>query len=654
MKTVSVSIPNTFFDAFDYDASGLNLAPGMRVVVPFGKKKRVGFVMGEATPKENIELKSVLECLEDEVLLSSDVLSLCRWVAQYYQTPLSQVLPLALPKALREGRPLLSVSKKQEKEAKKIVAVPILNEMQQKAVDAFYQKSDSYHCFLLEGVTGSGKTEVYFRAIQKVLSHQKQVLMLVPEIGLTPQLIQRFKSRFSATIAVIHSGLTDKKRYEAFCLAKTAEAEIVIGTRTAIFTPMPNLGLIVVDEEHDASFKQMEGVRYSARDTALVRANFLNIPVILGSATPSLETLNNAFKNKYTHLALPEKAVSKTPLRYQLVDLRNQYSEHGLSRQAIDAIRAHLKNGFQVFVFINRRGFSPVVLCHACGCMEDCSACDSHLTFHQKLNRLICHHCSRTWKLPSKCKKCQSETLIPIGTGTERIYDALLSLFPDTNILKFDRDEVRKKTIATPLKKIETGEVSLIVGTQMLAKGHHFPKLTLVVVVDADSGLMHPEFRASEQFGQLLLQVAGRAGREEHPGTVLIQTHYPQHPLLNLLVREGYGAFATALLHLRKEANFPPYGYLALIRAQHKKEERVMKFLSLAKGYLLNFELKTMGPSEAPMARKALFYRGQLLIQATKRQDIQRALTSLRTWLTMNKLTSGIRFSIDVDPLDLS
>ena len=493
------------------------------------------------------------------------------------------------------------------------------------------------------------------QVIAEVLAQNQQVLILVPEIGLTPQLLQRFSTRFDVPMAVIHSNLNDSERANAWLAAKQNLVKLIIGTRAAIFTPLPSLGLIVIDEEHDASLKQMDGVRYYARDCALMRAWQANIPVILGTATPSLESLHNCNLQKYTRLRLTQKALNSAPLHYQLIDLRNHNLQDGLATPTLKTIREHLNNGNQVLVFINRRGFAPVLICHACGFMADCRACDSHLTMHRQSRRLICHHCGLAQTIPSACKQCQGRELIPVGTGTQRIFECLKQEFPDTAMLRIDRDEVQgKESLNLCLESIHKGDIQLIVGTQMLAKGHHFPKLTLVVVVDADNGFYNQDFRAIEQLGQLLTQVAGRAGRAERPGQVLIQTHLPHHPLLNILIQQGYDAFSKELLHAREEASLPPYYFLAMIRAQDRQNSKIVSALQAMKHFLRPFSIEILGPAPAPMARKANQYRMQLLLKSASRKQLQSALTAMRDWIIKNKQAQGVRWNIDVDPQDLA
>ena len=725
MKPIfKISIPNTHHDAFDYYADTVEPCIGARVWVPFRRQKRLGVVVAKALVAEpHASTKTILDVIDHKPLLSGEILALCHWISGYYQSPLSEVIPLALPKKCRQGEdaelPMIStyhlamdaaeahthigarslkqhqlidlfsmhplpLSKKTLTQAgfsapqldallsKGVLGVqtapekpmvrltqptdPLpLNPEQAVAVQTISAHLQSYHCFLLEGVTGSGKTEVYLQVITKVLAAGLQVLVLVPEIGLTPQLLARFQARFKEPIAVIHSHLNDTERQQAWLWAKEASVKLVIGTRAAIFTPMPALGLIVIDEEHDLSLKQMEGVRYSARDTALMRAHLRHIPIILGSATPSLESLHNSALHKYHLLRLSQKALSSTPLRYQILDIRNQMLQHGLAEATLALIGQHLEQQNQVLVFINRRGFAPVLLCHQCGWMADCRACDAHLTMHKSLGRLICHHCGLTQRIPTHCDQCKSHDLVPIGAGTQRVHDHLSATFPSVSLVRIDRDEVRKKqALDASLARIHEGDAQLIVGTQMLAKGHHFPRLTLVVVLDADQGFYNQDFRSLERLGQLLTQVAGRAGRAEFPGHVLIQTHVPQHPLLNLLVQQGYDAFAQSLLTTRQQAELPPYHFLSVIRAQGKALPKLLQTLYAMKDQLQVQGLRVLGPAPAPLARKGGMHRMQLMVKSPSRKHLGRALTQLREWITNNKIANGIRWNIDVDPMDLS
>ena len=427
--------------------------------------------------------------------------------------------------------------------------------------------------FLLHGVTGSGKTEVYLRAIADVVARGEQALVLVPEIALTPQLVARFAARFDAPLAVLHSSLNDQERLRAWRAARSGTAPVVIGTRSAVFAPLARAGLIVVDEEHDPSYKQQEGFRYSARDLALARAQRLSIPVVLGSATPSLESLERARAGKSMLLALPNRTAGASQPRLHIVDLRRHAATQGIATPTVLAIKRHLDAGGQVLLYLNRRGYAPSLFCPSCGWVAPCPRCDARLTVHQRERRLHCHHCGTEQRAPETCPTC-GEAVKPVGQGTERIEETLAQLFPDTPLARIDRDAVRRRgALEAALDRVTSGEVRLLVGTQMLTKGHHFPDVSLVVVLNADQGLFGTDFRASERLAQTIVQVAGRAGRAERPGEVLIQTEYPEHPLLAQLVDGGYDAFASAALDERRLARWPPFARIAVLRAEAARRE---------------------------------------------------------------------------------
>lgn len=656
MICYQVCVLNTYHHYFDYLAEdGVTPLLGARVWVPFRQQTKLGVVVGVTSERTLTRpLKKITTIVDETPLISAEMLDLAFWIRDYYQSPLSEVLALMLPKRHRLAKEIRA--EYEPEKALSTLSSPLpLNNEQQEALNTLRQYLNTYRCFLLYGVTGSGKTEVYLQLIANVLANGQQVLVLVPEIGLTPQLIQRFTARFHQKIAVIHSHVTDTKRQQAWTLAQQNQVQLVIGTRSAVFTPMPKLGLIVIDEEHDLSLKQMDGVRYSARDTALIRAYRANIPIVLGSATPSLETLHNSQTGKYHLLRLNCKAISDVPLHYHIVDIRNQRLQQGLSSTALALMDEQLQLGNQVLVFINRRGYSPVLLCHGCGWMADCHACDTHLTLHREDNRLVCHHCGVTRLIHKGCPKCHSTDLVPIGSGTQRIDEYLRSYFPSTSVLRVDRDSVsRKKAMHECLSQIQSGKAQLIVGTQMLAKGHHFPRLTLVVVLDTDNGFHNQDFRALEHLGQLLTQVSGRAGREAQPGQVVIQTYLPQHPLLSILVQQGYESFAKTLLTMRQQAMLPPYAYLAMFRAQSKHQQKLLEFMQKIKQTLTSAPLMVLGPAPAPLARKAGYHRMQLLLKASSRRLLANELMTLRAFLNESKPISGIRWNIDVDPVDLS
>jgi primosomal protein N' (replication factor Y) len=529
----------------------------------------------------------------------------------------------------------------------------VLHEEQQQAVSAVKAALGVFHCFLLNGVTGSGKTEVYLQLIATVLQRNQQALVLIPEIGLTPQTLSRFQNRFAVTIALIHSGLNEQDRARAWQDARQGKAQIVIGTRSALFTPMPNLGLIVIDEEHDASFKQQEGFRYSARDTAVMRARRAKIPIILGSATPSLESIHNAQQDRYSLLRLTERAGQSAMPGYQVVDIRHATLQEGISDTLIQAIRQTLDRQNQVLVFLNRRGYAPTLICDNCGWVAHCKNCDSRMTVHHNPEQLQCHHCEATAPTPKVCSACQSRQLVNLGQGTQRSEAALKTLFPQVPIVRIDRNTTStKNALNDKLSEIEQGQACILVGTQMLAKGHHFPKVTLAALLDADASLYSSDFRGPERMGQLLTQVAGRAGRGEQPGQVIIQTRLPDNPLLQSLLESGYDAFAAQLLAERRLTDMPPYYYLAILRTEAQQAAEAETLLVTAEKYLNHHfgQLETIGPLPATLARRAGKYRFMLLIKSANRSTLNQGLAQLTRELKNSANSRRTKLSIDVDP----
>ncbi len=531
----------------------------------------------------------------------------------------------------------------------------VLNPAQRTAADAVIAALGSYKAFLLDGVTGSGKTEVYLEAIAAAVQQGRQALVLLPEINLTPQTLARFRARFGE-VAAFHSGLSDGERLATWLAARDGTARVIVGTRSAAWLPLMSPGLFVVDEEHDASFKQQDGFRYSARDLAVVRAQRAGVPVVLGSATPSLESLHNAAQQRYTRLSLPERAGIARHPSMKLLDIRSRPLVEGLSDLLLDAVKRHLTAGGQVLLFLNRRGYAPTLMCHDCGTPEACKRCDARMTLHGN-KRLVCHHCGSERPMPQKCSHCGSASFGAFGEGTERIEQALMELFPDAGVARVDRDSTRRKgSMEKLLGEVQRGERKLLVGTQMLAKGHDFPNVTLVGVLDADQGLFSADFRASERMAQLITQVAGRAGRADKPGEVLIQTHQPQHPLLVHLVREGYASFAAAALDERRQAALPPYAALVLLRAEAPAAAAPQAFLEAARDLLAARRMagvQLLGPAPAPMERRAGRYRAHLLLQATQRAPLQNLLAAVLPELDSLKEARRVRWSVDVDPVSL-
>ncbi|HEX7047448.1 MAG TPA: primosomal protein N' [Gammaproteobacteria bacterium] len=536
-------------------------------------------------------------------------------------------------------------------------ATPAPGAAQAEAIKAVSNALGGFQAFLLEGVTGSGKTEVYLRILESVLANGAQAVVLVPEIGLTPQLVERFRRRIDVPLVVSHSGLNDTERLAAWNAMRTGEARVLIGTRSAVFVPLKDPGIFIVDEEHDASFKQQEGFRYSARDLAVVRAQRNSVPVLLGSATPSLESLANAHSRRYRHLQLPERAGNAAAPRISLLDIRGQRLTGGMSDMLLQNVRRHLDADGQVLLFLNRRGYAPRLECRECGWLAQCRRCDAYLTLHQRRAKMQCHHCGAEAGIPVACPDCGHAALERMGRGTERLEETLAEIFPDAPIARVDRDTTRRKgSLDDLLQAIRSGERRLLIGTQMLAKGHDFPNLTLVGVMNADAGLFGLDFRAAERMAQLIVQVAGRAGRAERPGEVLVQTHHPEHPLLVQLAQHGFDAFADAALRERREAGLPPYASLALLRAEAASIEAPRAFLESARN-LADAQnprgVMLLGPAPAPMERRAGRYRAQLLLKAGERAELQRLLADWVPQLESLPEARKVRWSVDVDPADL-
>lgn len=665
---LQLALPTPLRRLFDYlppqDIDCTALIPGIRISVPFQARTLVGILMG-VTKNSSVpygKLKSALFIMDESPILPPDVYQLCEWAAAYYHAPLGEVLSAALPVLLRKPEPVDLAAK--PKATKKKIAVeapvpavpPVLNPAQQEAVDAISAAQAAYKVFLLDGVTGSGKTEVYLRVMESVLNAGKQVLVLVPEISLTPQTVDRFRARFPLPMAALHSSLSDKQRLQAWLGARSGEIRIVIGTRSAIFTPFAQLGLIIVDEEHDSSFKQQDRFRYHARDLAILRAKRNNIPVVLGSATPSLESLHNARRERYDYLSLPVRAGAASMPRFELLDLRKRNTEEGLSAELLQAMRAHLEQGQQVMLFLNRRGFAPVLYCPECTWMATCSRCDARLVHHRTPPRLHCHHCDARSTVPVQCPQCKAEGLQSVGVGTQRLEQVLTKHFPDVPVLRVDRDSTsRKGSMQALLDQINSQQKAILLGTQMLAKGHHFPQVTLVGVVDADSGLFSADFRAAEQMGQLLLQVSGRAGREEKAGTVVVQTRHPDHPLLQTLIHQGYGAFSAMLLAEREKSQLPPFTYLALFRAEAYSQEAAVTFLNALREMLAGEgkEVSLLGPVPAVMAKRKGLHCQHLLLKAGKRSVLQQLLEAALPKIEKMPLQKTVKWVLDVDPVEV-
>lgn len=520
-----------------------------------------------------------------------------------------------------------------------------------------YFKESSPKPVLLHGITGSGKTEVYLRAVESILDDKKQVLVLVPEIGLTPQLLSRFKEHFrQKNIASLHSSLPDTERLKAWMGARSGAVDVIIGTRSAVFTPMKDLGAIIVDEEHDGSFKQQEGFLYQGRDMAIKRAFDTRIPILLGSATPSLESLYNVEHQGYRYLKLGSRPGKSRPPEIVLQDIRTLSLEAGISSLMMEEIQQHLNQDKQVMLFLNRRGFAPVLMCQGCGWHACCQYCDVGMTYHAAAHKVVCHHCGQQQAVTPICPDCGSKRVTTQGQGTERIESTLNTHFPNTSVIRIDRDSTSKKgSLESKLKKVSLGEPVILIGTQMLAKGHDFPNLTLVGILDVDQALFSMDYRAHERFAQQILQVAGRAGRGEDLGRVILQTSQPQHPLILGLLSQGYHETAIKILNERKAWSYPPFATQALIRVSASSSEMGMNFLQLLRQDLdkiADNNVIILGPMASPLFKKANRYRFQLLLSSAKRGVLHKALNDALFLLVKSKRVGGVRWVIDVDPLD--
>lgn len=716
---VRVALPVPLARLFDYLPPAGGVAVGSRVLVPFGRKKLVGVVVasGVEAAVAGGRLKALLSVLDDAPLLDAELMQTLAWAADYWLAAPGEAYANALPLALREPRPLpettepcyaLTVAGQSARDAgsrrgssrtlldllvaaplvaaeldlalpgwrpaaKRLLdaglieqrvpeaspptpsAAPPLNAEQEAAVAAVAGAFDRFQPFLLDGVTGSGKTEVYLALIAQALAAGKQALMLVPEIGLAPQTVRRLRERLGVPVEVIHSNLAEGERARAWLRARNGEARVVLGTRSAVFTPLPQAGLIVVDEEHDGAYKQQEGFRYHARDLALVRGRALGVPVLLGSATPSLETLANVEAGRYRALHLRARPGAARPPQVQIVDMRAQRLDHGLSPALLAAVAEAAGRGEQALVFRNRRGYAPVLLCHACGWHAECPRCEHPMTLHAQRRTLACHHCDRHAAVPPACPACGSAELKPQGQGTERLEEALAARFPGVPVLRIDRETTRRRdAFEQLLHGLQDDAPTILVGTQMLAKGHDLPNLTLVAIVGVDEGLHSVDFRAGERLAQLVVQVAGRAGRARKPGRVLLQTHHPDHPLLRGLLAQGYAAAARELLAERREALLPPYSHQALLRVEAHQRADVDAFLAEAHAALPDdAALRIAGPMPAPMPLRAGRHRGQLLVETDTRGPLHAALRPWQHALAALPSARKVRWSIDVDPIDL-
>ncbi|WP_439102906.1 primosomal protein N' [Congregibacter sp.] len=696
-----------------------SLSPGVRLRVPFGKREITAILL-EVALEASVDVKQLrpaLTVLDDEPVLSPSIIALCKWSSEYYQHPLGEVFSAAIPKALREGRGLsethwrlttrgkglpdgaLSRAKSQAKALTLLqtgeqlpvtlkaagVSSAVLRELaskdliercrvstglpsaalkeegpplgEEQATAVAAVKWDSFSCHLLQGVTGSGKTEVYLRLIANCLARGEQALVLIPEIGLTPQTVERFEARFQAPVAVLHSGLSDRQRFAAWQAAQSGTAGIVLGTRSAIFTPLARPGLIIVDEEHDGSYKQQDGFRYAARDVAVKRAQLEGCPVMLGSATPSLESLENARRERYQHHFLRGRQGGGELPMLQTVDLRGLQLNAGISDYLMAAIRETVEvHKRQALLFLNRRGFAPTLQCHSCGWVAGCDHCDARLTVHLRKRCLRCHHCAAQRALPPQCPDCGGTSLLTHGLGTEQTEDFLRKVL-HCPVHRVDSDAMRGVDAMQSLLEVaQSEEPCVILGTQMLTKGHHFPAVQLVGVIDADALLYSADFRGEERMAQLVVQVAGRAGRESAGGRVLIQTHYPDDPLFGALRDGHFEAITSSLLQKRQSARLPPYGQLMLLRSDSRNEGDGEAFLRTvyreARQHLPN-DCQLIGPLPSAMPRRAGRFRWQLWCLAASRRSAMAAARLLVERAEKLKKPRELSWFIDVDPSDV-
>jgi len=639
-----------------FDYLGQKDAPlllrGTRVKVPFGRRTLVGVIVRQiATSSHAKQLKTLEGPCESFPLFSEEF---CQWIeslARYYHHPLGEVFFTGAPLALRQGKALPEI---EPALAPAGVPVVVLNADQQKALQAIEKASNQFQPFLLEGITGSGKTEVYLQAAQAFLAKGQQVLILVPEISLTLQTQQRFIERFGDNVVCYHSRKTPAQRFKTWSRVRAQTALVVVGTRSALFLPFTRLGIIIIDEEHSVSFKQQEGFRYSARDAAVLRAKLGQFPIVLGSATPAFETVLNAQMGKYQRLHLPMRATQVALPSVTLLDTRHKKCEGGLSGALLQRIAEQIAQGGQILLFINRRGYAPTMMCFSCGWVANCTRCDARLTYHHKSQTLRCHHCAAQCALPEICPGCNASVLQPLGQGTERVEQVLKAHFPDVVIDRIDSDATQKKgELERLLARAHDKESTILIGTQMLAKGHHFPHLRLVAIVDADAGLFSVDFRAQERMGQLLIQVAGRAGRVHVAGEVVIQTAHPEHPLLRQMLEQNYATLSLKLLAERKTCRLPPFSHWALIRAQAPCPIRAQKVLCTLQESVTLKGVELLGPVPAPMLKRQGQFRYQLLMQSVGRQGLHQALARAMDFLERSALAKKVRWSLDVDPVEI-
>ncbi len=654
---VAVCLP--FLQTFLYEIPGEIPFPA-RVTVPFGTREEVqGFVVGlrEEKPAELEEVRQILEVLDPEPLIRDDIFELCRWIADYYMAPLGEVLKSALPPAITTKH--LEQFEGSPPKPHLVGSVPTLTPAQESAF-AEITEGEGFNTILLHGVTGSGKTEIYMRSVDYYQRRGKTALVLVPEIGLTPQLRERFAERFGSRLALLHSGLTRKQRIDEWLRIYKGLASIVIGTRSALFAPLENLGIIVVDEEHEGSYKQDEMPRYNARDCAVMRAKMAGAVTVLGSATPSMESFRNAETQRYVYAQLPDRVEERPLPSVEIVNMRDEYADQGkqvvLSERLVDAIEDRLGRREQTIILLNRRGFSMFLLCRHCNYSFHCRDCSVSMTYHRSINRLLCHYCGLTRKPETTCPECQSEYVQYVGEGTEQLEALLKERYESARIGRVDRDTMRNLgDYDRILKDFRAGELDILVGTQMVAKGHDFPKVTLVGVISADAALSLPDFRAAERTFQLLTQVAGRSGRGDVPGQVIIQSYFPDHYTFQLASTQRFEQFYRREIQFRRSMFYPPYTVLAGVMVLERSRERAASLARDIGDFLDSVRTRSvriLGPAAAPLEKINRTYRHQLLIKSASREPLHRLLGQLQSYVTENKI-SPTRVIVDVDPISL-
>jgi primosomal protein N' (replication factor Y) len=670
--------------------------------------------------KQIEKLKTIDKIIDDHILIPHASCDLIQWVSDYYHHPIGECFQAALPQKLRniepaeiKTEPYWRIAKKTSKnklgkkqqqivtylerypkgvsqqqitevigsckssllslEQKKIIVQQpkvkqtikvcdikpshTLSEQQQDVVDTIWSEKDKFNPFLLHGITGSGKTEVYIQLTKRIIEKGKQTLILIPEIGLTTQFVERFRQHLSANIVVLNSSVSDGDRKQAWLLAREGLADVIIGTRSAVFTPLKNIGLIIIDEEHDNSYKQQDGLRYHARSVALVRAKRAKIPIVLGSATPSLESLYNVEQRRYKLLTLTERATGASLPKIRVVDSEGPTAKSGISSILYKAIQQQISLDNQVLLFVNRRGYAPVLMCHDCNWVAACTSCDAKMIVHQTRNILMCHHCGLIHRLIKHCPTCKTTELKTYGVGTQQLEQTLQNYFPEVPVIRIDRDSTQKvNAFADIINDIQQGGAKILVGTQMLAKGHDFHNVTLVGVLDADQGLFSADFRATETLAQLITQVTGRAGRGKKSGEVFIQTSQPQNEFWKDLIGHDYSYIAQKILEQRKLMAMPPVGSLCVIRAEDKQQQLAMDFLSEVLSLLnqdASQQVMVLGPVPAIMEKRSGRYRAQLLLSSQQRKPLHQLLDNTMDVISKLKLARKVRWSIDIDPVDL-